>query len=184
MPYLQPNPSATDALWQRAEAKICTNTLSGGVRFQMIHQLVYYSRNVVPGNDRALLTNLREIVSASQRNNSQNGVAGFLIFDKTWFLQILEGSQAQVSATYNRISRDIRHSSPTIMDARNVHDRCFPNWTMGGATRTPEVEEIYLQHGIGSAIEPNRLKSVQVIKLAQDLQAFDQAKRQGLRMAS
>lgn len=57
----------------------------------MIHQLVYYSRNTVPGGDRAMLTNLREIVSVSQRNNSRDGVTGFLIFDKTWFIQVLEG---------------------------------------------------------------------------------------------
>lgn len=150
----------------------------------MIHQLVYYSRNVVLGNDRAMLTNLREIVSASQRNNSRDGITGFLIFDKTWFIQILEGDQSQVSTTYTRIARDPRHTTATIMDARNVQGRSFPNWTMGGAMRTPEVEEVYLQHGIGSAIEPARLKSAQIINLALDLQAFDEAKRQAQRLAS
>ena len=150
----------------------------------MIHQLVYYSRNAVLGNDRAMLTNLRDIVSASQRNNSQNGITGFLIFDKTWFIQVLEGEQAQVSATYTRIARDPRHATATIMDARNIQSRSFPNWTMGGAMRTPEVEEVYLQHGIGSAIEPARLKSTQIVSLALDLQAFDQSRRQGQRLAS
>ncbi|KQP79426.1 blue light sensor protein [Methylobacterium sp. Leaf113] len=150
----------------------------------MIHQLVYYSRNVVLGNDRAMLTNLREIVSASQRNNSRDGITGFLIFDKTWFIQILEGDQSQVSTTYTRIARNPRHTTATIMDARNVQGRSFPNWTMGGAMRTPEVEEVYLQHGIGSAIEPARLKSAQIINLALDLQAFDAAKRQAQRLAS
>lgn len=150
----------------------------------MIHQLIYYSRNTVPGGDRAMLTNLRDIVSASQRNNSRDGVTGFLIFDKTWFIQILEGNLAQVSETYNRIARDPRHMNATVTDARNVSARSFPNWTMGGAMRTPEVEEVYLQHGIGSTIDPIRLKGGQIIALALDLQAFDQAKRQGLRLAS
>ena len=139
----------------------------------MIHQLVYYSRNVVVGNDRAMLTNLREIVSASQRNNSRDGITGFLIFDKTWFIQVLEGEKASVSETYTRIARDPRHATATIMDARNVQDRSFPNWTMGGAMRSPEVEEVYLSHGIGSAIEPIRLKSAQIISLALDLQAVE-----------
>lgn len=150
----------------------------------MIHQLVYYSRNAVLGNDRAMLTNLREIVSASQRNNSRDGITGFLIFDKTWLIQVLEGEQAQVSATYTRIARDPRHMTATIMDARNVQGRSFPNWTMGGAMRTPEVEEVYLGHGIGSAIDPTRLKSATIIGLALDLQAFDAAKRQNQRLAS
>ena len=72
----------------------------------------------------------------------------------------------------------------TVTDARNVPARSFPNWTMGGAMRTPEVEEVYLTHGIGSLIEPTRLKSTQIINLALDLQAFEHAKRQGLRQAS
>lgn len=150
----------------------------------MIHQLFYYSRNVVAGNDRSMLMNLRDIVSASQRNNSRDGITGFLIFDKTWFIQVLEGDQAQVSSTYTRIARDPRHTSATILDARNVQGRSFPNWTMGGAMRTPEVEEIYLQHGIGSFIDPTRLTSGKVIALALDLQAFDAAKRQTQRLAS
>ncbi|MFB0488331.1 hypothetical protein ABIE45_000917 [Methylobacterium sp. OAE515] len=150
----------------------------------MIHQLIYYSRNTVLGGDRAMLTNLREIVSASQRNNSREGVTGFLIFDKTWFLQILEGERAKVTETYNRIARDSRHSGATIVNVQDVSTRSFPNWTMGGALRTLEVQEIYLAHNIGTVMDPSRLKSAQILQLAIDLQEFEQAKRQGQRLAS
>lgn len=149
----------------------------------MIHQLVYYSRNTVPGGDRQMLTNLREIVSSSQRNNSRDGVTGFLIFDKTWFVQILEGERARVTETYNRIARDSRHSAATIVNVQDVTARLFPNWTMGGAMRSLEVQEIYLAHSIGTIMEPARLKGAQIINLALDLQAFEQAKRQGQRLA-
>ena len=50
--------------------------------------------------------------------------------------------------------------------------------------RTPEAQEVYLQHGIGGAIEPTRLKSTQVIDLALDLQAFELSKRQGQRLTA
>ena len=150
----------------------------------MIHQLVYYSRNTVPGGDRAMLSNLREIVSASQRNNGRDGITGFLIFDKTWFVQILEGERAKVTETYARIARDLRHTSATLVNVRDVAGRQFPNWTMGGAMRSPEVDGVYLQHGIGGPLDPARLKSAQIIALALDLQAFDAAKREGQRLAS
>ena len=150
----------------------------------MIHQLVYYSRNTVQGDGRAMLTNMREILAASQRNNSRDGITGFLIFDKTWFVQILEGDKAKVTETYTRIAPDPRHTTATIMNVRDVEDRLFPNWTMGGAMRTPEMQEVYLQHGIGSEMDPSRLKSAQIVALALDLQAFEQAKRQGQRLAS
>ncbi|GJE04486.1 BLUF domain-containing protein [Methylobacterium isbiliense] len=150
----------------------------------MIHQLVYYSRNTVAGGDRAMLTNMREILSASQRNNSRDGITGFLIFDKTWFVQILEGERAKVTETYARIACDPRHSAATIINLRDVHGRLFPNWTMGGAMRTPEVQEVYLQHGFGGPLEPARLKSEQVINLALDLQAYEVSRRQGQKLAS
>ena len=150
----------------------------------MIHQLVYYSRNTVPGDSRAMLTNMREILTASQRNNSRDGITGFLIFDKTWFVQILEGERAQVMETYNRIERDTRHSGTVVINVRDVPARLFPNWTMGGAMRTPEVQEVYLQHGFGGPLEPARLKSDQIIQLALDLQEFEATRRQGQRIAS
>lgn len=150
----------------------------------MIHQLVYYSRNTVAGGDRAMLTNMREILSVSQRNNSRDGITGFLIFDKTWFVQILEGERATVTETYARIARDTRHSAATIINVRDVPGRLFPNWTMGGAMRTLEVQEVYLQHGFGGPLEPARLKSDQVVSLALDLQAFEVSRRQGQKLAS
>jgi hypothetical protein len=150
----------------------------------MIHQLVYYSRNTVVGGDRAMLTNMREILSVSQRNNSHDGITGFLIFDKIWFVQILEGERSKVTETYARIARDTRHSAATIINVRDVQGRLFPNWTMGGAMRTPEVQEVYLQHGFGGPLEPARLKSEQVINLALDLQAYEVSRRQGQKLAS
>ena len=54
---------------------------------------------------------------------------------------------------------------------------------MGGALRSLEVQEIYLAHNIGTVMDPARLKSAQIFALALDLQAFEQAKRQGQRLA-
>ena len=130
-----------------------------------------------------MLTNLREILSAAQRNNVRDGITGFLIFDKTWFFQILEGERFKVTETYTRIARDTRHSGASIMNAGDVTERSFPDWSMGGAMRSVEVQEIYLQHGIGSNMDPSKLNSTKVLQLALDLQAFDTAKRQGQRRA-
>lgn len=102
----------------------------------------------------------------------------------TWFIQILEGERARVTETYNRIARDTRHSTATILNVRDVPTRLFPSWTMGGAMRTPEVQEVYLQHGFGGALQPNRLKSDQVVRLALDLQAFEVSRRQPQKLAS
>ncbi len=151
---------------------------------RMIHQLIYYSRNTVPGDDRAMLSNMREILSASQRNNSQNGITGFLIFDKTWFFQVLEGERGKVRETYDRIAADKRHTGTVVMSTRDTPMRSFPSWSMGGALRSPEVQEVYLANGIGGELDPKKLKSDQILQLALDLQAFEQSRRQGHKAAS
>ncbi len=138
-----------------------------------LHQLVYYSRNTVQGDDRALLQQLREIISVSQRNNSRDGITGYLIFDRTWFLQILEGSREVIFSTYKRIQADTRHGGVVLVQTGEIRARQFPAWTMGGSMRTPEKQEIYLRHGIGSAIDPARLKGGAIVSLALDLQAHE-----------
>jgi hypothetical protein len=124
-----------------------------------------------------LLAQLRDIVASAQHNNALAGITGFLIFDKTWFVQILEGARANVSEIYNKIARDKRHSGLNIIDVRNVDARSFPNWTMGSAVRSPEVQGVYLRHGIGGQLDPTQLRSDQVLKLAHDLQAFEETRR-------
>lgn len=99
-------------------------------------------------------------------------------------MQILEGDKTSVTETYQRVARDPRHTTASIMNVRDVQDRAFPNWTTGGVIRTPEMQEVYLQHGIGGAIGPSRLKSTQVLDLVLGLQGFERAKRQVQSLAS
>ncbi|WP_303831633.1 BLUF domain-containing protein [Asticcacaulis taihuensis] len=56
----------------------------------MLTQLIYHS-HFVPGDHGALST-VRNIIEVSEINNGPDGVTGFLIFDKSHFLQILEGA--------------------------------------------------------------------------------------------
>jgi hypothetical protein len=143
----------------------------------MIHQLIYYSKSTWKDGDPSLLVQLRDIVTSAQRNNARAGVTGFLIFDKTWFVQILEGDRANVNEIYNKISRDKRHGGLNIINMRDAETRSFPSWAMGSAIRSPEMQGIYLQHGIGGHLDPIQLKSDQVIKLALALQAFEEGRR-------
>lgn len=149
-----------------------------------MHQLVYYSRNAIQGTDRDQLAGMREILKVSDRNNRRDGITGSLIFDKVWFLQILEGELTDVEATYRRISADARHGDVTRMSTRPILQRQFPDWGMGGLIRTPEVQEIFLSHGIGGAIDPMKLSAASVVDLALDLKAHAESKRSEVRQAS
>jgi hypothetical protein len=149
-----------------------------------VHQLIYYSRNKMPGDDRAQLTNLRGILSTSQRNNARDGITGYLIFDKSWFVQILEGDRAKVSEAYTRIARDNRHAMSTVMNTRDVAERSFPEWTMGGIMRSVDVQEIYLSHGFGGPVDPTKVKWEKLFALALDLNKFERTRRSAHKQAS
>lgn len=146
-----------------------------------VFQLAYYSRNRVTGDDRALLALLRQILSASQANNGRDGITGYLVFDKTWFIQVLEGTSDAVTRTYNRIQRDPRHDSVVAVGQREVRTRNFPQWTMSGSMLTPDKQEIYLSHGIGGALDPRKLTRPSIVALAVDLQEYELAQKRGLR---
>ncbi len=148
-----------------------------------LHQLVYYSRNCMPGDDRQLLQELRSIITVSQRNNQRDGITGYLIFDKHYFLQILEGNRDTIFTTFKRIQGDSRHSTVTLMQTREIGARGFPQWTMGGSMRSPEKQEIFLRYGIADHIDATKLTAGTVLALAEDLQDFETAQKSALRKA-
>lgn len=136
-------------------------------------QLIYYSKNTLDADDRGQLTNLREILETARRKNGENGVTGYLIFDKAYFLQILEGEKDAVEETYRRIAGDRRHADVTLVDQRAIVQRNFSDWNMGSAMRSVDHEEVYLAHGISGAIDPTKLDGAKILSLATDLRDLE-----------
>ncbi|MDV6331680.1 BLUF domain-containing protein [Asticcacaulis sp. 201] len=137
-------------------------------------QIIYHSRYTVSASG---LSTIRDILSVSETNNYRNGITGFLIFDKSSFVQVLEGERGAVEDTYLRICNDPRHSRPTVIEARDMGDRAFPDWAMGGFIRSPEAQDIYARHGLTGGLEASSLTADQVIGLAQDLAASEQLRQ-------
>ena len=129
-------------------------------------QLIYCSRNALSSGKGSLLNEIRQILSVSQRNNKRDGITGFLIYDKDWIVQILEGERSAVTITYDRICRDKRHSDIVKISAIDNQPRLFPDWAMGGVVRGPDVQEVYLASGIDMTTDPRKLTAKQIIKLA------------------
>jgi hypothetical protein len=55
---------------------------------------------------------------------------------------------------------------------------------MGGSMRSPEVQGIYLQHGIGGALEPSKLRAPTILSLARSLQDYEGERRTAQKVAS
>jgi hypothetical protein len=90
-------------------------------------RLLYISTARVP-HSRAQLDN---ILGVSRRNNAAVGITGLLIAGGNRFLQVLEGPEAHVQETYDRIRLDIRHFAPVILKREAAEKRLFGRWAMG-----------------------------------------------------
>jgi hypothetical protein len=88
-------------------------------------QLVYASRPF--GFDAAMLNG---ILSDARRLNPPNDVTGALICRADLYLQLLEGPEDAVKATFARIARDDRHLEVQRLVSRPIAQRLFPDWAM------------------------------------------------------
>jgi hypothetical protein len=93
----------------------------------MLLQLTYASRPF--GYDSGTLT---AILFDARRCNARDGVTGALICRNDLFLQLLEGPEAAVLATYARICADDRHVEVRQLTRRMIDEseRMFAGWAM------------------------------------------------------
>ncbi|WEK03230.1 MAG: BLUF domain-containing protein [Candidatus Devosia phytovorans] len=91
-------------------------------------RLVYYSRNLI--QEDTLAQAVDTILQASRRNNHLVGVTGALMFSRGHFAQVLEGDQAAIESTFERIQQDTRHGEVHLLDFSPAPERQFRNWSM------------------------------------------------------
>jgi len=89
--------------------------------------LVYVSVASRPMTD----DDLRVILRKARDKNAGLGVTGMLLYRDGFFLQILEGEQAQVDKLYTVIAADDRHRNVLKIEEHPISERTFGQWTMG-----------------------------------------------------
>ena len=88
-----------------------------------------------------------EILRVTRSRNAQSGVTGMLLYDRVRFLEVLEGPEEAVEATFNRIRDDHRHTAVVKLEDRSISQRQFGEHSMAayGTTESDlanSVEEI------------------------------------------
>ncbi len=140
----------------------------------MIYRLIYRSRfRPETGGVSGVL---HDLLTVSQRNNARDGITGYLLFDRTHFVQILEGGAAAVEQTFGRIAGDRRHHEIAVLVRRQTEARAFPDWSMGGFMKSPESEYLYERHGCGRPGGGSEAAPETWVALARDIAAHDVAR--------
>lgn len=88
-------------------------------------QMVYVS-SATPGQT----ISIGNILTASRRNNTRDGITGLLYANGQRFLQALEGPEEKVLAAMARIQADPRHRAVVVLSRREIDRREFGDWAM------------------------------------------------------
>jgi hypothetical protein len=117
-------------------------------------ELIYVSASV---GDTAY--EVKEILDSSVKHNRLNDITGMLLYYKSAFMQVLEGSESAVMETYARICDDKRHHDVTLLTIAEVKSRRFERWSMGfmqvsasEIAEFPQLVQIFENKSRGGAI--------------------------------
>ena len=131
---------------------------------------------------RQIITNLIQIVYLSQpfgfdeptlagilldarRCNTRDDVTGALVCRHDIYLQLLEGPEDAVRATYARISQDDRHAGVKELLNHKIQSRLFASWAM---LHDPAKTWIWTEEEIANAAL-DRAEPAEIIKVFKDL---------------
>ena len=81
------------------------------------------------------------IAARARTLNGEQNITGLLIFDGMRFCQQIEGSEKEVLAGIERISKDIRHTNVTIFHHGPLAERRFKSFSLA-FTNTDDIEAL------------------------------------------
>lgn len=70
------------------------------------------------------------ILASAERHNPPADITGFLLYNGSNFLQVIEGPAASLSALMNRLVRDERHTGLVVVENSEIEARSCPDWAM------------------------------------------------------
>jgi len=83
-------------------------------------------------SSRALTsTELDNIASQAQKNNSVEGITGLLLYGDHSFFQVLEGADESIESVKQRIWDDPRHRGLSELQDKSIETATFSDWSMG-----------------------------------------------------
>jgi len=131
----------------------------------MLIQLIYASRSA-----RVLgPADIKDILGASQRNNTRAGITGALCLNNGIFLQLLEGDRTAVNSLYHRLLKDGRHRDTAILDLSEIPHRRFTGWSMGLIASLEANRQVFLKYSGSADFDPYSMSTASLRGLFEEV---------------
>ena len=102
---------------------------------------------------------IAEILATSAANNLRDNITGVLIYDERWFAQVLEGAEAGLSPTFERILRDQRHSDVSLVTMQPVAERRYPDFAMSRLSRGEDNDDLFRHYCEDERFDPRQMRA-------------------------
>jgi hypothetical protein len=126
-------------------------------------RLTYFSCNRLERAHGQSAT-ITEILARSVANNRRDGITGAFIYDPQWFAQEIEGAEGAISATFERILRDQRHSDVTLVTMQPVSERRYAGLQMAAVARRTDNDDLF-RHYCGADFDPPAMRADRIADL-------------------
>ena len=132
-------------------------------------RIVYFSENRIGVMSRT--RRMRDLQKQAIAKNTVAKLSGALAHDDLWFIQVLEGEEATVKSTFDRILKDPRHANVSIVSKGLVPSRLFGDWSMGFASKSRKTEHLFGTHWYNKGMNPSSMTEMDILKLMHVLTA-------------
>ncbi len=128
-------------------------------------RLVYFSER-----NMSVSLDINQLIATCHKNNSKTTLTGMLHYNGNYFIQVIEGSRADVSFTYHRIAQDPRHQNILLIACNDVRERSFPGWSMGlHEGMNDRTKQIFLRYFASDRVDPSQVNVESLLDVLQDL---------------
>ena len=132
-------------------------------------RIVYISKYKLHKIVDEYIDTLTDILRSAQRNNKPRNVTGALLFDDEYFVQALEGEEADVKAIFDKICKDDRHFQITCIEKTAVKARIFGNWWMAGLLKSGKTAALFEPYQRDGRFDPSKMTADEILSLMQAL---------------
>jgi uncharacterized alpha/beta hydrolase family protein len=123
-----------------------------------VDQLVYFSiADKEISND-----DIADILATARHFNMEHNITGVLTLVSGIFIQVLEGEASTLEELIEKVKKDKRNHSLTVLVCNQIEKRAFPDWSMGYIPNASKrVEKLIGLKGVMSLEERTRNLSEQ-----------------------
>ena len=108
---------------------------------------------------------LLPILKDSLRWNYDHQITGVLYYENGYFGQIIEGPENPIQETFEKISKDPKHSVKRILEKRKIETRLFPNWSMQFFGADEILKMVPILHGSLSNYDTDGSKILDAMRM-------------------